>query len=116
MFNPLNRTTFGALGGATTRPAPESAAYAHRDAQFVMNVHGRWEAPADDERCISWARGCFDAATPFATGGVYVNFMTADEGDRVRAAYGSNYPRLAQVKHKYDPGNLFCMNQNIKPT
>jgi FAD/FMN-containing dehydrogenase len=106
---------FGALGGATTRPTPDSAAYAHRDAQFVMNVHGRWEDPADDERCIGWARDFFNASAPFASGGVYVNFLTADEGDRVRTAYGPNYHRLAQVKRKYDPDNLFHMNQNIKP-
>jgi FAD/FMN-containing dehydrogenase len=106
---------FGALGGATTRPAPGSAAYPHRDAQFVMNFHGRWEDPADDKRCISWAREFFDASTPFANGGVYVNFLTADEGDRVRAAYGPNYDRLAQVKRTYDRDNLFRLNQNIKP-
>ena len=106
---------FGALGGATTRPAPDATAYAHRDAQFVMNVHGRWEAPADDTRGIGWARDFFRATAPFASGGVYVNFLTADEGDRVRAAYGPNYDRLAQVKHQYDPNNLFRMNQNIRP-
>jgi FAD/FMN-containing dehydrogenase len=106
---------FGAIGGATTRPAPDSVAYAHRDAQFVMNVHGRWEDPADDKRCIGWARDYFKASAPFASGGVYVNFLTADEGDRVRSAYGPNYGRLAQVKRKYDPDNLFRMNQNIKP-
>jgi len=106
---------FGALGGATTRPAPDSAAYAHRDAMFVMNFHGRWEDPADDERCIRWARDFFNASAPFASGGVYVNFLTADESLRVRTAYGPNYDRLARVKRKYDPGNLFHMNQNIKP-
>ncbi len=105
----------GALGGATTRPSPDSTAYAHRDALFVMNVHGRWEDQADDERCIGWARGFFNASAPFASGGVYVNFMTADEGERVRAAYGPNYERLAQVKRTYDPANFFRMNQNIKP-
>ena len=106
---------FGAIGGATTLPAPDSAAYAHRDAQFVMNVHGRWTDPADDERCIRWSRDFFKASAPFASGGVYVNFLTADEGDRVKAAYGQNYDRLAQVKRKYDPTNLFSTNQNIKP-
>jgi FAD/FMN-containing dehydrogenase len=106
---------FGAIGGATTRPAPDSAAYAHRDAQFVMNVHGRWQEKADDERCIGWAREFFKASAPFASGGVYVNFLTADEGDRVRSAYGPNYDRLAQVKRTYDPDNLFRMNQNIQP-
>jgi FAD/FMN-containing dehydrogenase len=106
---------FGAIGGATTRPAPDSAAYAHRDAQYVMNVHGRWDDPADDKRCIAWSRDYFNASAPFASGGVYVNFLTSDETDRVGAAYGPSYNRLAQVKRKYDPGNLFRVNQNIKP-
>ncbi|HKE56897.1 MAG TPA: FAD-binding oxidoreductase [Pyrinomonadaceae bacterium] len=107
---------FGALGGATTRPSPDSAAYPHRDAQFVMNVHGRWENAADDTRCINWARDLFKASAPFANGGVYVNFLTADEGNRLRAAYGPNYLRLAQIKRKYDAANLFRTNQNIKPS
>ncbi|MBP6018348.1 MAG: FAD-binding oxidoreductase [Burkholderiaceae bacterium] len=106
---------FGAIGGATTRPSPDSAAYAHRDARFVMNVHARWDDPADDQRCVSWARDFFNASAPFASGGVYVNFLTSDEGDRVRSAYGSNYERLAQIKRKYDPNNLFHVNQNILP-
>ena len=83
-------------------------------AQFVMNVHGRWDDAADDVRCIRWARDFFNASAPFASAGVYVNFLTADEGDRVRAAYGQNYDRLARVKGIYDPGNLFCVNQNIQ--
>ncbi len=106
---------FGAIGGATTRPAPSSAAYAHRDALFVMNVHGRWDDAADDQRCITWARDFFKASAPFASAGVYVNFLTADEGDRVRSAYGPSYDRLAQVKRSYDPDNLFRVNQNILP-
>ena len=106
---------FGAIGGATTRPAPDSAAYSHRDAQYVMNVHGRWSDEADDERCIRWARDYFNASAPYASGGVYVNFLTADEGDRVKTAYGQNYDRLARIKRTYDPANLFCTNQNIRP-
>ena len=106
---------FGAIGGATARPAPDATAYAHRDTRFVMNVHGRWDDAADDERCIGWAREYFDATAPFASGSVYVNFLTADEGDRVRAAYGPNYDRLASVKRQYDPTNLFRTNQNIRP-
>lgn len=106
---------FGAIGGATERQAPDAMAYAHRDAKFVMNVHGRWDDPADDESCIGWARSFFNASAPYASGGVYVNFLTSDEADRVRSAYGSNYDRLAQIKRKYDPDNLFRTNQNIVP-
>jgi FAD/FMN-containing dehydrogenase len=106
---------FGAIGGATARPAPDAAAYAHRDAQFVMNVHGRWEDPADDKLCIGWSRDYFKASAPFASAGAYINFLTADEEDRIRSAYGPNYERLARVKRIYDPDNLFRKNQNIKP-
>jgi FAD/FMN-containing dehydrogenase len=113
--SPSCEIILAALGGAASRPSPESAAYPHRDARFVMNVHGRWEDPADDARSIAWARDAFRAAAPFASGGVYVNFLTADEGGRVGAAYGSNYDRLAAVKRQYDNGNLFRTNQNIEP-
>ena len=106
---------FGAIGGATTQKAVDATAYAHRDAEFVMNVHGRWDDAADDQRGIKWARDFFAASAPYASGGVYVNFLTADETERVRTAYGSNYDRLAAIKQKYDPDNVFCSNQNIQP-
>ena len=93
----------------------EATAYAHRDAKFVLNVHSRWEKPEDDKKCISWAREFFNATAPYATGGVYVNFLTQDEADRIRAAYGPNYDRLVRLKSKYDSTNLFRLNQNIKP-
>jgi len=105
----------GLLGGKTSRIAADSTAYAQRDAQYVLNVHTRWDAAADDQRCIAWAREFFKASAPFATGGVYINFLTEEEGDRVAAAYGAGYQRLIQLKEKYDPGNLFRLNQNIKP-
>jgi FAD/FMN-containing dehydrogenase len=106
---------FGAIGGATMRQAPDATAYAHRDAAFVMNVHGRWETPAEDERCIAWSRDYYQASASFASAGAYVNFLTADETDRVKVAYGQNYDRLAKVKRKYDPENLFRTNWNVKP-
>jgi FAD/FMN-containing dehydrogenase len=80
-----------------------------------MNVHGRWQAPEDDERCVDWARALYNATTPYASAGTYINFMTRDEGDRVAAAYGPNYDRLLQIKRKYDPENVFHLNQNIDP-
>lgn len=80
----------GAIGGATTRPASDATAYAARDARFVMNVHGRWDSASDDQACVTWARDFFKASAPYASAGVYVNFLTADETGRVRAAYGEN--------------------------
>ncbi len=105
----------GLLGGQAGAPPPQATAYPHRDALYVMNVHTRWEDPADDERCIAWARSFFADATPYASGGVYVNFMPQDEGERTSDAYGANYARLAQIKAAYDPDNLFRTNQNIRP-
>lgn len=105
----------GLLGGQASRVAPDATAYANRDTKFIMNVHGRWEDPKNDEKCISWAREFFKSSAPYATGSVYVNFMTQEEVDRVSAAYGPNYSRLAKLKSKYDPENLFRLNQNVKP-
>lgn len=103
------------MGGETKRTDAEATAYAERNAEFIMNVHTRWREPAQDDECVSWARALFDAAAPHATGGVYVNFMPDDEAGRVQAAYGANYERLALVKAKYDPDNVFRLNQNIRP-
>ena len=105
----------GLIEGAPNRVPENATAYSGRDAKFVMNVHARWQTPEGDESCIGWARNFFEAAKPFASAGAYVNFMTADEGDRVRAAYGANYARLASIKKQYDPENVFRANQNIKP-
>jgi FAD/FMN-containing dehydrogenase len=103
------------VSGRANRIAADATAYAHRDTQFVLNVHGRWDKAEDDRQCIAWAREFFDAAAPFAAGGVYVNFMTQDEVGRVPAAYGANYERLVHLKSRYDPTNLFRVNQNIRP-
>jgi FAD/FMN-containing dehydrogenase len=105
----------GLIAGAANRIAVEAMAYAHRDARFVLNVHTRWRSPAEDDACIAWARQFFKASAPFASSGAYVNFMTEEEGHRVSDAYGSNYERLVDLKRKYDPQNLFHINQNIRP-
>ena len=103
------------IAGAPNRIAPDAMAYGHRDAKFVLNVHGRWDEAKDDQKCIAWAREFFKVSAPYASAGAYVNFMTAEEGDRVVAAYGSNYGHLVQIKKRYDPDNIFHLNQNIKP-
>jgi len=105
----------GTIGGQTARVAPEAMAYSSRDARYVMNVHGRWESADDDECGIAWAREFFAKAQPFASRGAYINFLTEEESDRIAFAYGATYQRLVELKKKYDPTNLFRMNQNIKP-
>ena len=113
--SPQCEVFIGLLGGQASVPAADATAYSQRDAKFVMNVHARWETAKDDQACIGWARDLFRATARHATGGVYVNFLTQDESDRIAAAYGSNLGRLAQVKRKYDPDNVFRTNQNIAP-
>ena len=106
----------GQLGGAINRVAEADTAYPHRDVEFVVKVHTRWREASDDAKCIGWTRSLFDALAPHATGGVYVNFMPEDESQREAAgAYGANFKRLAALKAKYDPANLFNQNQNIAP-
>jgi FAD/FMN-containing dehydrogenase len=94
--------------------ARRSRAYVEPGATLA-DLDGRWDQTKDDQRCIAWARDFFKASAPYASAGAYVNFMTAEEGERVAAAYGSNYDRLVQIKKRYDPENVFHLNQNIKP-
>jgi FAD/FMN-containing dehydrogenase len=103
------------VGGAMARVAPEATAYPYRNAHFVMNVHTRWRDPAQDAACVAWARELFDTVAPFATGAGYVNFMPADESDRIEKVYGNNYQRLVEAKRRWDPQNRFRLNQNIRP-
>ena len=105
------------LGGAAARMPEDQTAVGNRRAEFVFNVQGAWEAPMEDEHHIAWARDFWSAMRPFSSGGTYVNFLTQDaDQERVRAAYGpALYDRLAQIKAKYDPENLFRANQNIHP-
>lgn len=103
------------LGGAMGQKAPDATAYGGRSAKFVLNVHTRWQYPSDDERCIAWARDFFAETEPYAMGTAYVNFLTEEDGERLTSTYGANYARLAHIKAKYDPRNLFRVNQNIEP-
>ncbi len=106
------------LGGVARRTDAGATAVGRRDASFVINVQGAWEDRAEDDANIAWTRQFWEALRPFANGGLYVNFMTAEEGEaRLRAAYGDAiHARLAAVKARYDPDNMFRFNQNIRPT
>lgn len=96
------------LGGAIADRPTDHSAVGNRDANFVISVAAAWDNPADDEANIAWARAGWEALRPYSTGGTYVNFLTEDYGsNRVLEAYGSNYNRLARIKAKWDPENLF---------
>jgi FAD/FMN-containing dehydrogenase len=104
------------MEGAPSRQPLDATAYAHRKAPFMLNLHTRWREAADDERSIAWATA-FHAATQEYAQGVYVNFLGHEGEDRVKAAYPARtWERLVRIKNRYDPHNLFRMNQNIKPT
>jgi hypothetical protein len=107
------------LGGAVSRIGREETAFNHRDLEYSFMSIGQCAEAGKAEACIQWAREFWDAMQPYATGSVYVNYLgrEADEGaDRVKAAYGAEkYQRLVALKNKYDPNNLFRLNQNIRP-
>jgi Berberine and berberine like len=106
---------FAHLGGAINRVPADATAYPHRDVAFHVNLHTRWRESTEDATCMAWARSLFDACKPFASGGTYVNFVPEDDEDGVGRAYLGNAARLGFVKAKYDPQNLFRINQNILP-
>jgi len=108
------------LGGALDNVPVEDTAYPHRGAPFMLIAMTSWKA--EDKGTVEvptrqgWARSVLGEALPYLTGGVYVNFLGANDGlEGVRAAYGPNYPRLVALKEKYDPTNLFRVNHNIVP-
>jgi FAD/FMN-containing dehydrogenase len=104
------------IDGAHQRLPDDHSAVGNRDAGAVVNIGASWERAEDDEPNIDWARSVWQGARRFSTGGVYVNFLTEDEGeDRIRASYGANLDRLARVKAAWDPDNVFRLNKNIEP-
>jgi FAD/FMN-containing dehydrogenase len=102
------------LGGAIGDVAPDATAFPHRDAAFMVTPGVRWEDQTDDARCLAWIGEIGEALRRDAGGGAYVNFIAESHG-RERDAYGANYERLAALKHRYDPANVFSSNQNVRP-
>ncbi len=103
------------INGAAHRVGKNDTAFSYREANFGQVIVGVDPDPANNSRTIAWSKEYWRAMHPFSAGGGYVNMMMDEGQDRVQAAYRDNYPRLAQIKAKYDPENLFRVNQNIKP-
>jgi FAD/FMN-containing dehydrogenase len=103
------------LHGAATRVGSAESAFPHRFDFWDVPILSQWSNPSESERNIAWARDTWSALQQFSEPGVYVNNLGIESDDRVRAAYGANYPRLAELKTSYDPSNVFRLNQNIKP-
>jgi len=102
--------------GAITRVDPTATAYPHRTPGYNMVLAGEWLDPSEDEENIAWIRSTFDALRPHTSDAVYVNYVAVDEVDRIRAAYGPNWDRLVALKRRWDPDNVFHLNQNIDPS
>jgi FAD/FMN-containing dehydrogenase len=113
--SPHSAVIFFQLGGALNQLKEEHSPVGNRDARYVLNIAGSWEQAEADRTNIEWARAAWTDMKPFSTGGAYINFQTADEGqDRMEAALGKGLERLAEVKAKWDPENVFRTNRNIK--
>ncbi len=103
------------INGACHRVEPDATAFAYRDATFATVIAGMWPDAADNEANTAWVKDYYAATAPHSEEGGYVNFMADDDQSRIRANYRGNYDRLAEIKRRYDPDNLFRHNQNIQP-
>ncbi len=99
-----------------SRVGPSETPFPHRHVQCDFGIYSVWTDPSDSEKNVKWTRGIWEAMQPFVEQSVYVNNLGEEGDERVRAAYGPNYERLAALKNKYDPTNFFRLNQNIRPT
>jgi FAD/FMN-containing dehydrogenase len=104
------------LGGAVSRVGETDTAYRGRHATFNFSIDNIWDDPAENDAQIAWSRAFYDAMTPFLSDSIYLNFASEETPEKVRQAYGPNYERLVALKDRYDPTNLFRMNQNIAPS
>jgi FAD/FMN-containing dehydrogenase len=114
--SPMSNFILEQFHGAVTRVAPTDTAYPHRQPGWNLIVISEWVEPMDDDANVAWAKETFGAMTSFMVEGAYVNYLGDDETDRVRAAYGPNWPRLVELKRRMDPDNFFRLNQNIDPS
>ena len=103
------------LGGAAARMGADETAFGDRSARFIMNLLANWSEPSADAGNIAWIRGLFNTLRPAMKPGVYINFMSGDEQDRVPEAYHERWDRMVAVKSRYDPSNFFRLNQNVPP-
>jgi FAD/FMN-containing dehydrogenase len=114
--SPMSGMVIEHFHGAVTRIDPTATAYPHREPGYNLVLTGEWLDPTEDDANIAWVRQTFEALTPFVADAVYVNYLSADEPERVRAAYGPNWERLVALKRTWDPDNVLHLNQNIDPT
>jgi hypothetical protein len=115
MPTPLSTMHLYPINGAASRISNKDTAWNYRDATWAMVIVGIDPDPSNKEIITKWTKDYWQALHPYSAGGAYVNFMMDEGEDRIKATYGDNYERLVTIKNKYDPNNLFRVNQNIKP-
>ena len=113
---PLSTMHLYPVNGAATRVGKNDTAFSFRDVKWAEVIAGIDPDPANNEKIINWAKEYWEAVHPYSAGGAYINFMMEEGQERIKATYRDNYKRLVAIKTKYDPDNLFHVNQNIKPT
>ena len=113
--SPETRVELAYLGAAAAQVSATETAFGDRSAPIIVNLLANWSQPSLDVANISWVRGLFERLRPAMKPGVYVNFMSADEQDRVPEAYHERWERIVGVKSHYDPTNFFRLNQNVPP-
>lgn len=114
--SPMSFCVLESFGGAASRVDPGAMAYPHRERGHNLLLLSQWADPADTEPNIAWTRETFEALRPHMANRRYVNYLAADDAGYTREAYGPNYQRLAELKRRYDPDNIFHLNQNIEPS
>ncbi|HZT19146.1 MAG TPA: FAD-binding oxidoreductase [Dongiaceae bacterium] len=115
MRSPLSAVVLEYYGGAASRVGVSETAFAQRRAEYDIGFMAQWTDPAEKALHVAWAQAMSDALAPFSSRAYLLNFVDAESPDTIRAAFGANYARLAEVKKRYDPTNFFRINQNIVP-
>ncbi len=115
MRSPLSAVVIEFYGGAASRVGRSETAFAQRQAEYDVGFMAQWTDPAEADTHLDWARAMANALSPYSSGRYLLNFVSEENADTIRAAFGESYPRLAEMKKKYDPMNFFSLNQNIKP-
>jgi FAD/FMN-containing dehydrogenase len=115
--SPYSAVIIFQMEGALNELGPDHSPVGNRDARYLLNITGAWEKAEDDAVNVEWVRQAWNDMRRFSTGGTYINFLTEDEGpERIQAAFGGALTRLAEVKLRWDPENVFRTNRNIEPT
>ncbi len=115
MPTPLSSMHMYPVNGAASRINKNDTAWNFRDANYAVVIVGIDPDPANNDKTIGWAKDYWNALHPYSSGGAYINFMMEEGEERIKATYGDNYKKLVEIKTKYDPQNLFRVNQNIRP-